>query len=83
MLSGHIINFYPLSEFPIKACVLGKCFAGKTSAIREMTQTHRIVSLDIESAVHFAIQAYQNKECVEQVVPDTTEETVVPTAEVT
>ena len=47
-----------------------------------MTQTHRIVSLDIESAVHFAIQAYQNKECVEQVVPDTTEETVVPTAEV-
>ncbi|XP_052233181.1 sperm flagellar protein 2-like [Dreissena polymorpha] len=50
------------SPFPIRACVLGKAFAGKSVCIRSIAKDHRLQLLDVDYLVNEAIEASKNGE---------------------
>ncbi|XP_063677225.1 sperm flagellar protein 2-like isoform X8 [Bolinopsis microptera] len=76
---GHILKrltdiVYPPSnpptppqfpEFPIKACVVGKTFSGKTSVLQALSAKKRLQVLDIDILVNDAVAAFNNNETVE------------------
>jgi len=76
---GHILKrltdiVYPPSkpptppqfpEFPIKACVVGKTFSGKTSVLQALSAKKRLKVLDIDILVNDAVAALNNNETVE------------------
>ncbi|KAL5265353.1 hypothetical protein ACHWQZ_G006182 [Mnemiopsis leidyi] len=76
---GHILKrltdiVYPPSnpptppqfpEFPIKACVVGKTFSGKTSVLQALSAKKRLEVLDIDLLVNEAVTAFNNNETVE------------------
>lgn len=49
-------------KFPIRACILGKVFSGKTSCISKLIQDFDIAVLNIDVLVKETIEAYKNKE---------------------
>ncbi|XP_057298976.1 sperm flagellar protein 2-like isoform X2 [Hydractinia symbiolongicarpus] len=54
--------------FPIKVCVLGKFFSGKTRAIQQIASTHRIQLLDVEVIVDDALEAWKCQEMIPPVL---------------
>lgn len=51
--------------FPIRACVLGKAFAGKSPVIKKLAQEHRLVVLCTEQLIREAVEAHKNNEIME------------------
>ncbi|XP_060552949.1 sperm flagellar protein 2-like isoform X2 [Ruditapes philippinarum] len=78
---GHVVQrllnmVYPPSTpppppefppFPIRACVLGKAFAGKSSCIRSIAAEHRLQLLNVDELVNEAIEAHKAGEIMEVV----------------
>lgn len=76
---GHVVQrllnmVYPPSTpppppefppFPIRACVLGKAFAGKSSCIRSIANEHRLQILNVDELVNEAIEAHKAGEMME------------------
>ncbi|XP_053393746.1 sperm flagellar protein 2-like isoform X2 [Mercenaria mercenaria] len=76
---GHVVQrllnmVYPPSTpppppefppFPIRACVLGKAFAGKSSCIRSIANEHRLQLLNVDELVNEAIEAHKAGEVME------------------
>ncbi|XP_066936728.1 sperm flagellar protein 2-like isoform X2 [Clytia hemisphaerica] len=56
--------------FPIKACVLGKFFSGKSSAVRSFAASHRVKVLEIDTEVSESLEAWKNEEKVEGIDED-------------
>lgn len=54
---------YP--PFPIRACVLGKTFAGKTTIVQKLAEEHRLQVLNVDDLVMEAVEAHKNNELVE------------------
>ncbi|KAK7503972.1 hypothetical protein BaRGS_00004704, partial [Batillaria attramentaria] len=52
--------------FPIRACVLGKAFAGKTTVVKKLAEEHRLVVLNVDELVAEAVEAHKNNELVEK-----------------
>ncbi|XP_062579929.1 sperm flagellar protein 2-like isoform X2 [Saccostrea cucullata] len=48
--------------FPIRACVLGKVFSGKSSIVQQLAKEHRLQVLDVDTLVSEAVQAHENGE---------------------
>ncbi|XP_074662046.1 sperm flagellar protein 2-like [Tubulanus polymorphus] len=67
-------------EFPIKACILGKAFSGKTSCIRALMNNKRVQLLNADDLVVMAINAHRNDEVEEIPVPEFEEENLPVTA---
>nr|XP_021147970.1 sperm flagellar protein 2 [Columba livia] len=73
---GHVLHrlmeiFYPpkpvssppaFPEFPIKGCILGKHFSGKTTCVKFLGKVCNIQVLSIDTLVQEAIQAYLKNE---------------------
>ncbi|XP_070194777.1 sperm flagellar protein 2-like isoform X3 [Littorina saxatilis] len=55
--------------FPIRACVVGKVFSGKTTAVRKLADDHRLVVLDAGQLVTEAVEAHRKNE-VEEIPPE-------------
>ncbi|KAL8583785.1 hypothetical protein ACOMHN_036420 [Nucella lapillus] len=51
--------------FPLRACVVGKPFSGKTTVVRKLLEDHRLVVLDVEELVAEAVEAHRNNELTE------------------
>lgn len=56
-------NFQP---FPIKACLLGKPFSGKSSVAARLAESHRLKVLDVDTLVEEAIKAHTDNESADQ-----------------
>uniref|UniRef100_K1P929 Sperm flagellar protein 2 n=1 Tax=Magallana gigas TaxID=29159 RepID=K1P929_MAGGI len=48
--------------FPIRACVVGKVFSGKSTIIQQLAKEHRLKVLDVDALVSEAVQAHENGE---------------------
>nr|XP_022317151.1 sperm flagellar protein 2-like isoform X9 [Crassostrea virginica] len=48
--------------FPIRACVVGKVFSGKSSVVAQLAKEHRLRVLDVDTLVSEAVQAHENGE---------------------
>uniref|UniRef100_A0A8C5LXN1 Sperm flagellar 2 n=1 Tax=Leptobrachium leishanense TaxID=445787 RepID=A0A8C5LXN1_9ANUR len=48
--------------FPIKGCVLGKLFSGKSTCLKYLAQAYGVQVLDADSLVNKAVQAYCDNE---------------------
>ncbi|NXX80763.1 SPEF2 protein, partial [Urocolius indicus] len=73
---GHVLHrlmeiFYPpkpkpspslFPQFPIKGCILGKLFSGKTTCVRFLEKACNIQVLSVDTLVKEAIQAYLKNE---------------------
>ncbi|XP_067937009.1 sperm flagellar protein 2-like [Watersipora subatra] len=73
---GHVINRLfnmvhpptpppPAPEFPafpIKACILGKAFSGKSTVAQRIANAHRLTILNVDEVVKDAIEAYNSNE---------------------
>ncbi|NWQ76591.1 SPEF2 protein, partial [Columbina picui] len=73
---GHVLHrlmeiFYPptpkssppvFPEFPIKGCILGKHFSGKTTCVKFLGKVCNIQVLSVDALVEEAIQAYLKNE---------------------
>ncbi|OPJ82472.1 sperm flagellar protein 2 isoform B [Patagioenas fasciata monilis] len=73
---GHVLHrlmeiFYPpkpkssppaFPEFPIKGCILGKHFSGKTTCVKFLGKVCNIQVLSVDTLVQEAIQAYLKNE---------------------
>ncbi|XP_040512458.1 sperm flagellar protein 2 isoform X5 [Gallus gallus] len=73
---GHVLHrlmeiFYPskprctlpvLPSFPIKGCILGKVFSGKTTCVKFLEKVCDIQVLSVDTLVQEAIQAFLNNE---------------------
>uniref|UniRef100_H9GEH4 Sperm flagellar 2 n=1 Tax=Anolis carolinensis TaxID=28377 RepID=H9GEH4_ANOCA len=76
IILGHVVHrlmglFYPpepeppppvSSPFPIKGCILGKLFSGKTTCLKFLEEACNIHVLSIDTLIAEAIQAYHEKE---------------------
>eukprot|EP00794_Sanderia_malayensis_P007710 gene7710-8548_t len=51
---------------PLKICVIGKFFSGKSTAIQHLVATHRVVNINVDEIVEEALEAYKNKETIEE-----------------
>ncbi|ESO92609.1 hypothetical protein LOTGIDRAFT_120497 [Lottia gigantea] len=51
--------------FPIKACILGKVFSGKTSCINKLSEEHRLQVLCVDVLVDQAVEAHKAGEIIE------------------
>ncbi|XP_076462790.1 sperm flagellar protein 2-like isoform X2 [Babylonia areolata] len=51
--------------FPIRACVLGKPFSGKTTVVKQLLEDHRVVVMDVDELVSQAVEAHKNNEIME------------------
>ncbi|CAH2296490.1 sperm flagellar 2 isoform X4 [Pelobates cultripes] len=49
-------------QFPIKGCVLGKLYSGKSTCLKRLAQAYSIQVLNVDDLVNEAIQAYHDKE---------------------
>ncbi|XP_076812230.1 sperm flagellar protein 2-like [Clavelina lepadiformis] len=49
-------------EFPVKAAVMGKMFAGKTTIISRLCQHHRLVHLAVDQVLSSVVEAFQEGE---------------------
>uniref|UniRef100_A0A2C9KBG9 Calponin-homology (CH) domain-containing protein n=1 Tax=Biomphalaria glabrata TaxID=6526 RepID=A0A2C9KBG9_BIOGL len=47
---------------PIRACVLGKVFSGKSSCLKRLAEEHRVKVLVVEELIQEAVEAFKNKE---------------------
>ncbi|XP_005100478.1 sperm flagellar protein 2 isoform X2 [Aplysia californica] len=47
------------APFPVRACVLGKVFSGKTSCVKRLAEEHRLEVLVPEQLVHEAVEAHK------------------------
>jgi len=57
----------PPPEFPpcpLKISVVGKFFSGKSSAIEQVVETRRIISINVDILVEDALEAFKRKESV-------------------
>ncbi|KAM9331025.1 sperm flagellar protein 2 [Gastrophryne carolinensis] len=52
--------------FPIKGCVLGKMFSGKTNCLKHLAQAHGVRVLNVDLLVKEAKQAFEDKEMEEE-----------------
>uniref|UniRef100_A0A669QEA9 Sperm flagellar 2 n=1 Tax=Phasianus colchicus TaxID=9054 RepID=A0A669QEA9_PHACC len=73
---GHVLHrlmdiFYPskprsslpvIPPFPIKGCILGKLFSGKTTCVKFLEKVCNIQVLSVDTLVQEAIQAFLNNE---------------------
>ncbi|KAL3868818.1 hypothetical protein ACJMK2_041577, partial [Sinanodonta woodiana] len=72
--------------FPIRACVLGKVFSGKTTCIKKLAKEHRLEVLNADQLVKEAIEAHKNMETMEiseseaEPEPDTDQESADSTS---
>ncbi|XP_074612593.1 sperm flagellar protein 2-like [Acropora palmata] len=57
--------------FPIKVCLLGKFFSGKTSTIDKILEGHRMIRLSVDDLVAEAVDAFKNNECIEETPGET------------
>nr|XP_011414807.2 sperm flagellar protein 2 isoform X4 [Crassostrea gigas] len=48
--------------FPIRACVVGKVFSGKSTIVQQLAKEHRLKVLDVDALVSEAVQAHENGE---------------------
>ncbi|PVD23583.1 hypothetical protein C0Q70_16855 [Pomacea canaliculata] len=48
--------------YPVRACVLGKAFSGKTTVLKKLAEEHRLQILQAEKLVNEAIEAFKNNE---------------------
>nr|XP_014353121.1 PREDICTED: sperm flagellar protein 2 [Latimeria chalumnae] len=76
---GHVVHrlfdiIYPpeppappptFPPFPIKACVIGKTFAGKTTSLKYVVQAHRVQLLSADILVQEAVKAFYDNEIIE------------------
>ncbi|KAK6179274.1 hypothetical protein SNE40_011674 [Patella caerulea] len=51
--------------FPIKACVLGKVFSGKTTCVQKLAEEHRLQVLCVDVLVDQAVEAHKAGEIIE------------------
>lgn len=49
-------------DFPIKACILGKVFAGKSQCVKRLAENHRLVALSADGLLQDALEAAKNQE---------------------
>ncbi|XP_076440661.1 sperm flagellar protein 2-like isoform X2 [Babylonia areolata] len=54
---------YP--PFPIRACVVGKLFSGKTTVIKKLAEARGLRLLEVDALVEEAVQAHKNNEMME------------------
>lgn len=50
--------------FPIRACILGKVFSGKTSVLKKLAKERRVEILCVDDLVNAALEAHRNGETV-------------------
>ncbi|XP_063404210.1 sperm flagellar protein 2-like isoform X1 [Mytilus trossulus] len=62
--------------FPIRACILGKVFSGKSSVLKKLTQERRVEILCVDDLVNGALEAHKNGETMPQIEPEATIEPV-------
>ncbi|KAL8590470.1 hypothetical protein ACOMHN_011683 [Nucella lapillus] len=53
--------------FPIRACVLGKLFGGKSTVVKSLADEHRLRVLEVDRLVEEAVEAHKNNELMEVV----------------
>ncbi|XP_075040474.1 sperm flagellar protein 2 [Mixophyes fleayi] len=53
--------------FPIKGCVLGKIYSGKSTCLRHLSQAYSIRVLSVDTLVQDSIKAYQENEVEQEV----------------
>uniref|UniRef100_X1Z7B7 Calponin-homology (CH) domain-containing protein n=1 Tax=Capitella teleta TaxID=283909 RepID=X1Z7B7_CAPTE len=51
--------------FPIKACMLGKAFAGKSSTCRKLAENNRLAVLNVDTLVEEAVEAHKQGETLD------------------
>ncbi|XP_054041768.1 sperm flagellar protein 2 [Rissa tridactyla] len=89
---GHVLHrlmeiFYPpkpksspplFPPFPIKGCILGKLFSGKTTCVKFIEKVCNIQVLSVDTLVQEAIQAFLRSEmkCEHNVIPQEAENSV-------
>ncbi|XP_048761563.2 sperm flagellar protein 2-like isoform X3 [Ostrea edulis] len=59
--------------FPIRACVLGKVFSGKSTVVQQLAKEHRLQVLDVDTLVSEAVQAHENGETMAVQEPEVEE----------